>query len=148
MVKCRFFEGRPYVSLLVRSPGQSEWVIVPDVLVDTGADVTHLPGWVAKTLDLDLAACEETQVRGIGGTVTAYLATVEIAVISLGSAEEDVSGYILGSEGKPYYFSIPALVIPGDQYEDIALLGRTGVLRHLKILFEEERLVTIKLKEH
>ena len=120
--------------------------MVPDVLVDTGADVTQIPGWVAETLGIDLSSCKKVKISGVGGTITVYLTTLRIAVVSLGSGERDLSGYVLGIGEKPHYFEIPVIFSLKGEGRNIALLGRRGILQYLAFSFDEDSLVTIWLK--
>lgn len=145
LIKCRYFQGRPYASLIIRLPGQETWLTLSDVVVDSGADVTSLPAGVADALGLSLSSCERVEFTGVGGTTYGHLATIEIGVISLGSADEEIDGYIVGVDQTPYFFSIPAAFLPGDDHNNMYLLGRQEVLRHLTITFEQD-MVTIQVK--
>jgi hypothetical protein len=146
LVKCRYFQGRPYASLIIRLPGQEAWLTLPDVVVDSGADVTSFPVGVAGALGLSLSACERLEFTGVGGTTYGYLGTIEVGVISLGSADEELDGYIIGVDQTPYFFEIPVAFLAGDDHNGLYLLGREEVLRHLTITFEQD-MVTIQVKD-
>ena len=64
---------RPVVKVEFQIQTTGEWLELP-MIVDTGADYTMLPRWLAKNLRVDLDQyCEKRSTLGIGGTETVFL---------------------------------------------------------------------------
>lgn len=64
---------RPVVKAEFKIKITGEWLELP-MIVDTGADYTLLPRWVAKDLGVDLEKdCEKHTTFGIGGTEIVFV---------------------------------------------------------------------------
>jgi len=121
-LKCASARGRPYTSALLSYDGES-WRMLPDVLLDSGADTSFFPAWVAEQLGIDLSQCPQGTASGVGGTTTTYEAEIYIALVHMGGAEVDVDGYILGNGGVPFLPTVLVAFVDGDSATFI--LGRT-----------------------
>ncbi len=73
---------RPLISLEVFSQTAKEWEIIDDVVVDTGADITTLPRFLAEPLVEDITAGEYVEIRGIapGTTLVAFLHNLKMRI--------------------------------------------------------------------
>jgi WD40 repeat protein len=136
LIKCASAQGRPYTSILISTDGEKDWTIIPDVLLDSGADMSMFPAPVADALGIDLSACQAMTFSGVGGTTTAYLSEVYIAVVHFGGAEADVDGYILSSGGEPFVFKAAATFTSDAANADTYLLGREDVFDYLSLSFQ------------
>ncbi len=64
---------RPTIKVKFKVRGSKNWLDV-SMIVDTGADYTILPKWLANDLNVDLKAdCERHITGGIGGSETVFL---------------------------------------------------------------------------
>jgi len=144
-IKTQYFHDIAHVTLLVGFPDLHKWTLVQDVHVDTGAFKTMLPIDVAEELGIAVHAGKKIDFKGVTGNDTGWEHELTIGVILLGGGE-DVDGYVLGTNSKPYLFSIP-IIFYGHEHDGSAskLLGRTGVLSVLDLLFGE-RVLTIAIR--
>jgi hypothetical protein len=83
LLKCASARGRPHTSILL-SRDSASWIMLPDVLLDSGADTSFFPAWVADELGIDLSQCPQGTSSGVGGTTTTYYAEVWIALVHMG----------------------------------------------------------------
>jgi hypothetical protein len=134
-IRCASAQGRPYTSLLVSSDGEG-WIMLPDVLLDSGADHSFFPGWVAEALGIDLSQCPQGTPSGVGGTTTAYYAEIYIGVIHMGGIDPDVHGYILSSDGEPLLIKAFVAFSKNEANADTYLLGRRDVFSAITLTFE------------
>lgn len=101
--------SRPVAKVSFKSPKENIW-IETQMLVDTGADFTILPRFLARNLRISLENdCRHEQTTGIGGDQLIYLYKKKIH-IKIGHLERNV----------PIAFF--------DNNEAPPLLGRTGFL--------------------
>jgi hypothetical protein len=115
-IKCASVEERPYTSIVIGAVGTEQLIHQPQVLVDSGADVSMFPAWVATALGIDLSNSKEVTLGGIGGgKVVGRLAQVRIGITHLGGIETDVDGYILGRKGEPYLPTITVAFVEGGE---------------------------------
>ncbi len=64
---------RPYARVLLKSPKQELW-LNEWLIVDTGADFTTLPRYIARELDIDLKGdCMNGSTSGVGGKQVIFL---------------------------------------------------------------------------
>lgn len=56
---------RPLVNIEIYSDSRKFWLFVPDVLADTGADVSILPRYIGKILVNDYSKGKKNEIRGI-----------------------------------------------------------------------------------
>ena len=144
-IKCQYSYGAAHVTLIVNGPTGKNWIIVQDVQVDTGAFETMLPAEVITKLGVDLESGKKVNFSGVTGSDIGWEHNMQIGVILLGGGE-DVDGYILGTNGQPFLFTIP-IIFYGKEEDDSAskLLGRADVLSNLSLLFGE-RMLTITVR--
>jgi len=144
-VKCQYSYGAAHVTLIINGPTSKNWEIVQDVQVDTGAFESMLPAEVITKLGVRLESGKKVDFSGVTGSDIGWEHNMQIGVILLGGGE-DVDGYILGTNGQPFLFTIP-IIFYGKEEDNSAskLLGRTGVLSYLSLLFGE-RMLTITVR--
>jgi hypothetical protein len=144
-IKCEYAYGAAHVTLIVNGATGKEWIIVQDVQVDTGAFESMLPAGVITNLGVRLETGREIDFSGVTGSDVGWEHNVQIGVILLGGGE-DVDGYILGTNRQPFLFTIP-IIFYGKEDDSSAskLLGRSGVLSNLSLLFGE-RMLTITVR--
>ena len=111
-------------------------MMLPDVLLDSGADVSVFPTWVAEALGIDLSKCEQGTASGVGGTTTTYTVEIYIAVVHMGGIEADVDGYILASAGEPLLIKARVAFTPDEANAETYLLGRRDIFDALTLTFE------------
>jgi hypothetical protein len=134
LAKCAYFQERPYTSVVLRKVGRQKWFMVPEVVVDTGADLCVFPFSIAEALGIDFRDCSEMTSTGVAGVrVKNYGCEIEMGIVNLGSSEEAVDGYILGCGDTPLLFTAfvafsPVETVPG-------LLGRRDILKNIELLF-------------
>ncbi|ODS39200.1 hypothetical protein BEH94_03245 [Candidatus Altiarchaeales archaeon WOR_SM1_SCG] len=65
--KSRIFGNvkRPRMSISVFSKLDDNWVMIDDVLADTGADLTVLPRFIGELLIEDITTGEYTEIKGV-----------------------------------------------------------------------------------
>jgi len=144
-IKCEYAYGAAHVTLIVNGPTGKNWVIVQDVQVDTGAFETMLPAEVITKLGVRLESGKEIVFSGVTGSDIGWEHNIQIGVILLGGGE-DVDGYILGTNGQPFLFTIPIIFYGKDEDNSASkLFGRAGVLSNLSLLFGE-RMLTITVR--
>ena len=138
-IKCASVEERPYTSLLIGAAGGGGFVHLPQVLVDSGADISMFPAWVAAVLGIDLSDAKEVKLGGIGGgEAVGRLARVRIGITHLGGIETNVDGYVLGSKGEPYMPTIAVVFVEsGDEF----ILGRMDVFDLFDLDFTSDTVV-------
>ena len=104
-----------------------------------------LPAEVITKLGVRLESGKKVDFSGVTGSDIGWEHNMQIGVILLGGGE-DVDGYILGTNGQPFLFTIP-IIFYGKEEDNSAskLLGRTGVLSYLSLLFGE-RMLTITVR--
>ena len=139
-IKTAYSSGAAHVTLIVARPDGQGWTIVDDVKVDTGAAETMLPLEVAQALGIDLKAGREIDLSGGTGANVGWEHKLRMGIIFLGGGG-DGDGYVLGKNGKPFLFTVP-IIFSGKEANNTSykLLGRTGVLSYLNLLFGEHML--------
>lgn len=139
-IKFQFAYGVAHVTLILNRPNSDDWVIIEDVAVDTGAFKSVLPMAVITELGVDPKSGEKIEFRGVVGSDVGWEHEVTIGVILLGGGE-DADGYILGKGNEPFLFTVP-IIFYGDEDSNSAskLLGRSGVLSRLNLVFGERML--------
>lgn len=143
-IKCASVEQRPYTSVLIGAVGGSGWVHLPEVLIDSGADISVLPVWVANLLGVDLSNCEKRTYKGVGGgEVIGRMAEVRVGITHLGGVELDVDGYILGTQGTPF---LPTVLVAFVDDDSTYILGRLDVFDLFAFVFTSDT-VTIRVAE-
>ncbi len=135
LLKCASARGRPYTSIILSADG-TQWMMLPDVLLDSGADTSFFPAVVAEGLGIDLSTCPTGTSSGVGGTTTTYYAEVYIGVVHMGGVEADVDGYILASGGEPLIIKTVAAFSEDAANADTYLLGRRDVFDSLTLTFK------------
>lgn len=109
---------RPVAQIEVWSKLISGWVTVP-VIVDTGADYTLFPRYVALDFGVDLKKdCKEHSTFGVGGKETVYIYKKNL-LIKLGKWEGKIPVGFLKSDDVP------------------PLLGRLRCLDKFEVLFSK-----------
>jgi predicted aspartyl protease len=90
---------RPEIEISCWSDRHTEWQRY-SVLIDTGADYTMLPRYVAALLGIELAGYTTTQTTGIGGTQKVYF--VPEVTIKVGNAEREIPvGFVDSNQVPP-----------------------------------------------
>jgi formylglycine-generating enzyme required for sulfatase activity len=135
VLKCASARGRPYTSILLSQDSES-WMMLPDVLLDSGADTSFFPARVAEALGIDLSQCPQGTSSGVGGTTTTYYAEVWIALVHMGGIETDVDGYILAAGGEPLLIKALVAFSKDEANADTYLLGRRDVFDALTLSFQ------------
>jgi formylglycine-generating enzyme required for sulfatase activity len=135
VLKCASARGRPYTSILLSQDSES-WMMLPDVLLDSGADISFFPAWVAEELGIDLSQCPQGTSSGVGGTTTTWSAEVYIALVHMGGIETDVDGYILAAGGEPLLIKALVAFSADEANADTFLLGRRDVFDALTLSFQ------------
>jgi len=135
LLKCASARGRPYTSILLSQDSES-WMMLPDVLLDSGADISLFPAWVAEELGIDLSQCPQGTSSGVGGTTTTYFAEVYVALVHMGGIETDVDGYILAAGGEPLLIKALVAFSKDEANADTYLLGRRDVFDALTLSFQ------------
>ena len=81
------FEGvkRPRIKLKVLSGLAGDWVIVDEVLVDTGADFCVLPRCIGETIVRDITTGRYVEIKGVvpGARLIAYIHQLKIKIADL-----------------------------------------------------------------
>lgn len=107
---------RPSVEVKFKVKGQDKWLDVP-MIVDTGADYTILPRWLASDLQILLNAdCERHSTSGIGGSETVFLCRK--MAVRLGEWQQDIPVGFIDRDDVP------------------ALLGRKDFSEKFRLIFE------------
>jgi hypothetical protein len=133
LLQCASVLGRPYTSVIVTTADSENLVLLQNVTIDSGADRSFFPAWVAEELGIDLTTCPKSISTGVGGETITYDAEVHIAIIHMGGTEKDVQGYILASNGKPLFIKTTASFSADSS---LCLLGRADVFDALTIIFQ------------
>lgn len=110
---------RPYATVMIQGPNQ-RWVSV-EMVVDSGADHTLLPGRYAALLGIDLHACVKRPTAGVGGPEKVYL--YKSLTVSLGGWRKRVPVGFLGRDDVP------------------PRLGRLGFLESLDVRFRNRQTI-------
>jgi formylglycine-generating enzyme required for sulfatase activity len=142
LLKCASARGRPYTSILLSQDSES-WVMLADVLLDSGADTSLFPAWVAEELGIDLSQCPQGTSSGVGGTTTTYYAEVYVALVHMGGIETDVDGYILAAGGEPLLIKARVAFTKDEANADTYLLGRRDVFDALTLSFQGDTATVI-----
>ena len=142
LLKCASARGRPYTSILLSQDGES-WVMLADVLLDSGADTSLFPAWVAEELGIDLSQCPQGTSSGVGGTTTTYSAEVYVALVHMGGIETDVDGYTLAAGGEPLLIKARVAFTKDEANADTYLLGRRDVFDALTLSFQGDTATVI-----
>ena len=125
LIKCASVQERPYTAMIVRAVDGKSWLHLPEVLLDSGADISILPISIAGILGIDLSDCETRQYHGVGGgIVLGYLTEVQIGITHLGGIDPDVDGYILAKDGEIF---LPVISVAFVDDDSNYILGRTDV---------------------
>jgi formylglycine-generating enzyme required for sulfatase activity len=135
LLKCASARGRPYTSILLSQDSES-WMMLPDVLLDSGADISLFPAWVAEELGIDLSQCPQGTSSGVGGTTTTYYAEVYVALVHMGGIETDADGYILAAGGEPLLIKALVGFSKDEANAETYLLGRRDVFDALTLSFQ------------
>jgi predicted aspartyl protease len=114
---------RPVVTVSLWSPGSRRWRNV-QMLVDTGADYTILPKYIATLLGIDLTNAPVMNTQGLNGLQKVYF--LEKLRLKIGSAEREV----------PVGF-VPLAKAP-------SLLGRHACLETFGVFFEYNRRIEFR----
>ena len=139
-IKFQFAYGVAHVTLILNRPNSDDWVIIEDVAVDTGAFKSVLPMAVITELGVDPKSGEKIEFRGVVGSDVGWEHEVTIGVILLGGGE-DADGYILGKGNEPFLFTVPIIFYGDEDSNSVSkLLGRSGVLSRLNLVFGERML--------
>ena len=69
---------RPVAEIHLKKKGEEKWYRI-STIIDSGADLTLLPGMYAGILGVDLKECKKQKTRGIGGFADVYI--TEMGVI-------------------------------------------------------------------
>jgi len=139
-IKFQFAYGVAHVTLILNRPNSDDWVIIEDVAVDTGAFKSVLPMAVITELGVDPKSGEKIEFRGVVGSDVGWEHEVTIGVILLGGGE-DADGYILGKGNEPFLFTVPIIFYGDEDSNSVSkLLGRSGVLSRLNLIFGERML--------
>jgi hypothetical protein len=136
LLQCVSLYDRPYTAIIVATAASDKVVALPSVVIDTGADNSFFPVWVAEALGIDLSRCKQGVSIGVGGTTPTYVAEVYIAIIQMGGIEADVQGYILALNGEPLFIKTEASFSTAEANADLYLLGRADVFDALTITFK------------
>lgn len=143
-IKCVSVLARPYTSIAIGAVGATLFVHLPMVLVDSGADMSIFPMWVATALGIDLSSSEEVKFGGVGGgEVVGYKAQVRIGITHLGGIETNVDGYTLGSGGEPY---LPTITVAFVDDDSEFILGRVDAFDLFDFDFTSDT-VTIRVPQ-
>lgn len=110
---------RPLVSVNFWSEPDRDWQQV-SMIVDTGADYTLLPTYMARFLGLNLNAGQELETVGIGGKQKVWL--IEDVSVKLGSFQRQIPVGIVSGKVPP-------------------LMGRFGFFETFTTTFDKNRLV-------
>ena len=125
LIKCASVQERPYTAMIVRAVDGKSWLHLPEVLLDSGADISILPISIAGILGIDLSDCETRQYHGVGGgVVLGYLTEVQIGITHLGGIDPDIDGYILAKDGEIF---LPVISVAFADDDSNYILGRTDV---------------------
>ena len=143
-IKCASVSERPYTSMIVGLVDDEVWLHLPQVLLDSGADISVLPMWVADALGIELSGCETRTYSGVGGgTILGYLSEVRIGITHLGGVEIDVDGYILAGNGVSF---LPVISVAFVDADSPYILGRLDVFDVLDMDFTSDT-VTIRVAD-
>lgn len=144
LIKCASVQERPYTAMIVRAVDGKSWLHLPEVLLDSGADISILPISIAGVLGIDLSDCETRQYHGVGGgVVLGYLTEVQIGITHLGSIDPDVDGYILAKDGKIF---LPVISVAFVDDDSNYILGRIDVFDLFDLTFTSDT-VTIQVAD-
>lgn len=130
--------GRPIIAIKMRVPGRGNWITVPDILVDTGADITLLRRSYADALGINLGAGRPVNLGGVGGAVTrAWVHEIEIALycplLRPGTPEDKACS---PQDAMLQPFTIQAAFPESDErLAGYPLLGRQGVINNVEMIF-------------
>lgn len=94
---------RPRIKLEIFSKIKKEWVILDEVLADTGADFCVLPRYIGQLLVNDIATGKYVEIKGVvpGVKLIAYLHDLKIKI---GSKEFNSTVAIADSDDVPMIF--------------------------------------------
>lgn len=110
--------SRPIAEVFFQHQQDKSWQGVT-MLVDTGADYTLLPHFLAQLLGINLITdCKPIHTQGVGGTSKVYLLKKKITV-KLGEAKREIPVGFLSSDYVP------------------PLLGRQEFFESFKVVFEK-----------
>lgn len=116
---------RPVAIVSLRSPKFNTWINIW-MVVDTGADFTILPKFVAKDLGIDLETdCIIDTTRGVGGEQTIHLCKIRVKA-QIGDLKRVIPLAFFNTDELP------------------ALLGRLGYLETFDTEFLKSRFVIFK----
>src|SRR3989344_2424641 len=107
----------PIVELILR---KGNYISLTTALVDSGATISIFKTEVAKPLNLNIRSGKEIFLHGVGGRIQGYIHELSFEV-----GQKKVKA--------PVVFSYEYLV-------SVNLLGREGIFKHFRIIFEEKNL--------
>lgn len=130
----------PEVSIMLRLPGEREWLLVDKAIIDTGASAPLLPASAGEDLGLEISSGAHFVILTAGGEARfaegwAHRVDAVIAVLSPPSTE-GVDGFVLARNDGPLVLSLEAIFTYDAPY---ALLGGGAFLEELRILLEQGR---------
>ncbi len=111
---------RPVAEIYLKKKGEEKRYKI-STIIDSGADVTLLPGMYAGILGVDLKECTKQKTRGIGGFADIYITKMEARIGS-----EEIRTFVGFIEG-----DIPPL------------MGRTDFFRKFEIYFKTNEILFI-----
>lgn len=116
---------RPLIDLEVYSEKEKKWIVIYEILADTGADLSILPEAIGKILVKNIDAGRKLPIRGI-----------------VPSSFTDVYLHQLRFRLNNLIFTLPVAI---SQSNDVPpILGREGGLDLFKVLFNQGREVVLK----
>jgi len=121
-------EGAIRLDLVLLNGDRS--VIVEAVQWDTGADISHLPAWVAEGLSIDLHTGRKVNVVGVEGRpIEAWLHYVQVKLVYQGKC-------LANGQGECAVLWIPVLF--DERPNAVKLLGRSGIVGYVRFEMKEE----------
>ncbi len=94
---------RPRMTIEIFSKLKSEWIVIDEVLVDTGADLTVLPRFIGEMLIEDITTGKYIEIKGItpGAVLIAFIHNM---IVRIGKKELKLSVALADSNAVPSIF--------------------------------------------